>query len=755
MNTHPKNSMINETEKNNDSKNEISTPKNKDSNLFSFLPKEIVEELESPETLKTNSNSTKTFSNYSDIPEYPKITQKSQTLYLSPDSRKKFRNLVEQKQIKQPSFSGIYSNSDNTMNNSNIIYNTQMFFNQNEVNNNLEQLKFQNAVFSKKFSDSISNNSGIQNVNNMNNMNFNNLNNNIRSHNNYSNINMQINVNNIMNNIVNMNRINNMSNNFSMQNLNNNLNTNLNNINSMSSQNINPNLHQMLNINNINNMNNFNTNDISNMLKLNSDDIQKKSHISFSNLSNYYSSNNLNNILGQKQYYTDKSLRSFNFNSIGPKSSKNLANLYNNNNNNNLLINNNSINNTQINNNLFKNNNNNNKEIDLNDSQIEFLFSQLNNLPKGVCLLIYLIDQISIPYFIKLIKTIKGSKYLQNILSTNPPKESEIDYITKIICNNYREIMCDYYGNYFLQKFFYFCSLKNRLDIYNAIKKDYIEIANDICGNHSLQCLISLQYSNEERKIIQECIQNNLKNLCFGCNSSHVISKIISCLSESDRQYINTFIVNNLMELCMDPNGICIVKEFILNARSNFYIKLLISFFEKETEKLTVNQFGNFVIQEAIKVFGYNYCKKIIDKLLKKIVSFSVLKFSSNVIDFLLDYLSKHEFTKFCKALKKIFLNENNFKEMIKNKFSIYVIENSLDLLIKINENYFENYAKNVFSNQKDESESDSSDSEEELVYEKFLKLKKQIFQFIENNSAAKEKKKILVLIKANKNKNS
>ena len=52
----------------------------------------------------------------------------------------------------------------------------------------------------------------------------------------------------------------------------------------------------------------------------------------------------------------------------------------------------------------------------------------------------------------------------------------------------------------------------------------------------------------------------------------------------------------------------------------------------------------------------------------------------------MLEYLSKHEFTKFCKVLKEIFLNENNFKEMTKKKFPIYVIENSLDLLIEINE---------------------------------------------------------------------
>ena len=330
--------------------------------------------------------------------------------------------------------------------------------------------------------------------------------------------------------------------------------------------------------------------------------------------------------------------------------------------------------------------------------------------------------------------------------------------------------MCDYYGNYFLQKFFPFCKFKHRIIILNSIKNDYINIANDICGNHSLQCLISLQNSNEEKEIIKICIQNNLKELCFGGNSSHVISKIIKSLKEQDRQYINIFIVNNLMELCVDSNGICVVKEFIYNVKSNQYIKLIITTFEKETTKLTLNQFGNFVIQEVIKFFGYNYCKIIINNLLDNIVKFSISKFSSNAIDFLLDYLSKKQFYKFCKALKKIFLKEENFKEMIKNKFSIYVIENCLELLTKINENYYINSIKNNLGSNNYNSKSDYSDSdsqsenniiqgnndgdtqeEDKYSYNNFCKLKKHIFQFIENNSAAKEKKKILALIKANK----
>jgi hypothetical protein len=180
---------------------------------------------------------------------------------------------------------------------------------------------------------------------------------------------------------------------------------------------------------------------------------------------------------------------------------------------------------------------------------------------------------------------------------------------------------------------------------------------------------------------------------------------------------------------------------------------------------LTLNQFGNFAIQEAIKFFGYNYCKNIINSLIKNIVKFSISKFSSNVIDFLLEYLSKKEFHKFCISIKKIFLKESNFKEMIKHKFSIYVIENSLELLININENYFINSMKNnlgnnfcmgmVHSNSNNENENESDDEmqDNEFSYQNFCKIKKQIFQFIENNSAAKEKKKILALIKAYKHK--
>ena len=58
-------------------------------------------------------------------------------------------------------------------------------------------------------------------------------------------------------------------------------------------------------------------------------------------------------------------------------------------------------------------------------------------------------------------------------------------------------------------------------------------------------------------------------------------------------------------------------------------------------------------------------------------------------------------------------------------------------------------------SNDDEENENDSDDigQESELSYQNFCKLKKKIFQNMENNSAAKEKKKILSLIKIYKHK--
>jgi hypothetical protein len=310
------------------------------------------------------------------------------------------------------------------------------------------------------------------------------------------------------------------------------------------------------------------------------------------------------------------------------------------------------------------NDNNNSKKKSypsLLDSQIDSIFSQFqynemkNNNQSHIS---YLLEKIDSSLFIQIIKTYKGSLHLQKILSNDSPTEKEIDTIIVIISINIQDIICDYYGNYFSQKFLPYCNLMQRLLIYKYIKPYFIKIAKDICGNHSLQSLILLQNSKEEENIIKECIENHLLSLSTSQNSSHVIQKVIKAVKESERDYINNFIISNLMDLCLEPNAICIVKEFINECQSEFYIMSIVSIFEVETNKLTFNQFGNFGIQEILRKYGEIYCGKIINKLIEYIVLFFMSKFSSNVIDFVIEFLSKNNLKKFCDVLKKIFLNE-------------------------------------------------------------------------------------------------
>ena len=247
-----------------------------------------------------------------------------------------------------------------------------------------------------------------------------------------------------------------------------------------------------------------------------------------------------------------------------------------------------------------------------------------------------------------------------------------------IIVHHIEDVLCDFYANYFLQKLLPYCTLQHRLLLYKYIKPIFISIASDKCGNHSLQSLIILQNSLEEEKIIKECIEDNISKLSFGANSSHVIQKVIKAIKESNRDYINSFVIGNLISLSLDSHGICIVKEFIDNTDNICYLKAVVSIFELEIPK-----YGNFGIQEAIKIYGIKHCRGIITKITEHVVDYSLFKFSSNVIDFIIDFLFKNDYESYIQTISVLFSAEN-LGIMLKNKYATYVIEN-LKALYELN----------------------------------------------------------------------
>ena len=408
--------------------------------------------------------------------------------------------------------------------------------------------------------------------------------------------------------------------------------------------------------------------------------------------------------------------------------------------------------------NVFQNNsfrNNNNKDImSGNHDAINFNVQREQNESHKIIQLIEKMGKIS---FIGAIKTNKGSRYFQKLLSKCLLNQTESAYITNIIGENFNEVICDYYGNYFLQKLFPQLKDEDRLKVYSYISNKFIQVANDISGNHSLQCLIMLQNTFEEKQIIKNLTIDKLQVLAFDQNGSNVIEKIVVSFKESEREFLNNYLIDNLIDLSLDVNGSKIIKQFINNMKNKYYIKSIIKICENNTNILSTNQNGSEIIQQVIEIFGYNYCKKIVRHLLNKIVNYSISKHSSNIILFLLSYFKSNNFQKFIECLNSIFLDENNYKEMIRNKFSSLVIEKGFILIDEITPSYFNKNSYNL-NNLDSESESDISDDESEennkkneiarsfknMDYNKFLDFRNQILITFENNTSKKEKRKIL-----------
>lgn len=274
-----------------------------------------------------------------------------------------------------------------------------------------------------------------------------------------------------------------------------------------------------------------------------------------------------------------------------------------------------------------------------------------------------------------------GSRFLQKMI--DQITTSDLNDILNILNAEHNIIttICDNYGNYFMKKIIQKCNHEQRMFLYDKLKSKFITIANDISGTHCLQSLIESIEMKDEEKSLKQCVFNHLLDLSFSSNATHVIQKIISVLKEPNRQYINSFVLSHFLILCKNVNGICVIKTFI-SFNIDEQIKIIVlSNLEKNCFDITQDLYGNYVIQHALEYYGYYHCINIITMICSNIILFSNQKFASNVVDRVILILQKSNYSFFKQVIASLFLNQINFVELLRNKFGLFVLINSLKLL--------------------------------------------------------------------------
>ena len=277
------------------------------------------------------------------------------------------------------------------------------------------------------------------------------------------------------------------------------------------------------------------------------------------------------------------------------------------------------------------------------------------------------------------IMSYQGSQYLQKMLPLMD--SSSMSEMLTIIGQNIKDIMCNCYGNYLMQKIIKSANIPQRLYILYSIQPHFILVAKNISGTHCIQTFIDGISTKEEEDIIKKSIKGNLLDLSFNSNSTHIIQRLISNITTNKRKYLINFIISNFILLSKNLNGATVIKKFIAEISGTKLSSIVVSIIEKSFFDMCTDQYANYVIQYAIDTFGYNKCKSVIDRILNSILLLGLEKYSSNVIDKIIFQIKQNDLYQFENLISFLFFSKSNFNQFNNNKYGQYVLINVLKLM--------------------------------------------------------------------------
>ena len=348
-------------------------------------------------------------------------------------------------------------------------------------------------------------------------------------------------------------------------------------------------------------------------------------------------------------------------------------------------------NNSFINNNIINNNNGKNKKrktnqnisINITNNKKNNLFNanaELEMLLIQVKKILIKIQKIDTSVYSKckgnfeqIIRTHKGSRIFQNYL-----KNTHYDILHLIfseIKNKLTELLKDSYSNYFCKKLFRNLSQKDRIEYLTIIQPELNILSKDSIATYPIQNIIEELGSKNEKNIFYLGIKNYIDNFAYNIYGARILEKILAYFEDEFKKEIIEYICENFLELAYNNNGICLVKKILLMThKKELHIKLKKLVFDNALN-LIVHQYGNYAIQIIIENWDETDLKEILEIYENKYIFLSNQKFSSNVMERILEKSEKN-LENYINEISKGY----NLNELLKNKYGNFVIKKAYDL---------------------------------------------------------------------------
>ena len=199
--------------------------------------------------------------------------------------------------------------------------------------------------------------------------------------------------------------------------------------------------------------------------------------------------------------------------------------------------------------------------------------------------------------------------------------------------------MCLEYGNYFFQKLIKKLNIQQKLNIYQIIEPQFIVIATNKCGTHSIQSLIDTIQSQYEHLALNKLIVKNMPLLFTDDNAYHIMMKIILDFPEEKRNVLNLFLVMNIDKIIINSNGAFCVNKFIINNKNLTLRKILIDNLQNNIKKIVFNKFSCINLLLILQTFGVQWGNFIIKEIQENFAVLSENSVSNVFIIKVLEFL--------------------------------------------------------------------------------------------------------------------
>ena len=268
------------------------------------------------------------------------------------------------------------------------------------------------------------------------------------------------------------------------------------------------------------------------------------------------------------------------------------------------------------------------------------------------------------------LKTYKGSIISQNLID-KIENENDLAIFFKSLTPHICQIMCLDYGNYFFQKLIKKLNFKQRLIIYQIVEPEFLVIATNKFGTHSIQSLMDTIQSPLELLALNKLISKNMLLLFIDDNAYHIMMKMILDFPEEKRNILNIYLVMNIEKIIINVNGAFCFNKFITNNKNLNLRKLLVENLKNSIKKLLFNKYSCINLLLVLTTFGVEWGNFIIKEIEENFVVLSENPISSLFIIKVLDYLKNSQNLIILKLLIwSLYKNIVLMNYLISNKFN-------------------------------------------------------------------------------------